>query len=216
MFESEQLLFILANTAFLLAAYFAIRFWIGRSNRNLKKIIKVQDVISAAPIDLDPTLQIILDQLMEITNSSGAAIEMVEGDEIFYRASAGTLKGFKDYRMKYMNSLSGYCIAHGEIVNCTDTEKDNRVNNEATRKFNIRSMVVAPLMHEEERIGVLKVSSERVNAFDKKDIEAVEILSKVIGPSIAQKQDYEANRALLAQAAHMTSENLSRSSENRQ
>ncbi len=189
--EVSQTLILLLNIVFLVGAYMGIKAWMAGKNRSLKGVIAAQELIGTASSDLDDTLQISVDQLIKVTKATGAVVELTEGDEIFYRAVSGALVDYKGLRMKFVNTLSGHCLAYKEIINCPDTEKDNRVNHEATRKLNIRSMIVAPLIHDDEAIGVLKVSSDRTNAFGKKEVQTVELLSQLIGQAIAQKQDDE-------------------------
>ena len=200
---SEELIILLTNGVFLFCAYVAISMVLKRENTRLNKIIEAQDKISRSPFNLDYTLELIVERLQILTKASGAVVELIEGDELIYRKAGGQIKNFNGYRMKIRNSLSGYCIGAGEVIYCHDTENDERVNKEATRTINIRSMVVAPLFYEGNVIGVLKVSSSEPRAFTKRDAQTLLLMASLIGPAIAHQQDYEDKQKLLTERSFM-------------
>ena len=204
MFENGQLLFLLiTNGIILLTTYGVVSGILKRDKVQLNEIIAAQDHIARSVFNLDTTLQLIVERLQKITRATGTVVELIESDEVYYRATSGILKQHHGYRMKIAGSLSGVCISQKEIIRCVDTEKDARVNREAAREVAIRSMVVAPLLYDGKVIGVLKVAADKPNVFRRKDELSVKLLSSLIGPAIMHQQDYEANKKLLAERSHM-------------
>jgi diguanylate cyclase (GGDEF)-like protein len=134
---------------------------------------------------------------MQITGASGAAVELVDNEDLLYRATAGKLKAFNKFRLPVKNSLSGVCIDSNKVINCPDTERDIRVNRSATRQLNIRSMIVAPLSHNNKVVGVLKASADQKNAFTEYEAEAIALISGLIGAAIARQQDVDAKNAAI-------------------
>ncbi|KJV24716.1 hypothetical protein VI06_21420 [Aquitalea magnusonii] len=120
----------------------------------------------------------------ELTDSDGSVLEIVEGSELVYRASSTSALSLLGARIHLEGSLSGECIRSGKALICYDTEQDKRVDKEATRRLGVNSMIVSPLIFDESCVGVLKVFSKTVNAFDAKDMAIVEIISTAISASM--------------------------------
>jgi diguanylate cyclase (GGDEF)-like protein len=77
-------------------------------------------------------------------------------------------------------SLSGLCVKEGRVLRSDDTDDDPRVDAEACRRVNARSMLCVPLIHNDETVGVLKVYSPETNNFNEGDVETLELLSGLI------------------------------------
>lgn len=197
------ILLICINASLLIGAVAAIKYYFKRDSSRLNEIISAQDKISRSPFDLDKTLNLIVSHLQNLTRATGTAVELIDGDELDYRATSGSLKSFTGFRIKYAKSLSGLCIDTGEVIYSHDCNNDIRVNRAATSALGIRSMVVAPLVHEGKVIGVLKIASNKTNAFKKKDSQTMKLLANMIGAAISHEQDYAANQRLLNERSFM-------------
>jgi diguanylate cyclase (GGDEF)-like protein len=110
-----------------------------------------------------------------------------------YRAAAGVAEGSLGLRLKREGSLSGLCVAEDRILQCDDSETDPRVDREACRKVGLRSMLVVPLRHEGETVGVLKVGAPHTNAFDAYQAQILGLLSELIGAAIYHAVQYESS-----------------------
>lgn len=63
--------------------------------------------------------------------ATGAVIELLDGDEMVYRATSGTAAPFKGVRLQVASSLSGACVHLGEVLVSHDTALDSRVDQAA-------------------------------------------------------------------------------------
>ena len=131
------------------------------SNDVLMDIIDVQTEIVKLGIDLSGVMDFVVDKMLSLTNSSGAIIELMEQDDMVYRAASGGAKKQLGLRLSKATSLSGLCIENRQTLKCDDSETDARVDREACRKVGLRSMVVAPLFHLETVVGALKIFSDQ-------------------------------------------------------
>src|SRR6185369_10554343 len=111
----------------------------------LMAIIQTQTEIAKLGLDLGAMMELVAEHIQLLTNAQGAIVELVEGDEMVYRAAAGMAGSQLGLRLKREGSLSGLAVASGEILHCRDSETDPRVDLAACRRVGVRSMVVAPL-----------------------------------------------------------------------
>jgi len=97
-----------------------------------------------------------------------------------YTVTTGEATPYLGTRLRIDSSLSGLCVREGRVLRSDDTADDPRVDAEASRRVNARSMICVPLVHQGETVGVLKVYSPEVHRFDEGDVETLELLSELI------------------------------------
>lgn len=165
---------------------------------NLKLIIAIQTELTTTELDLDKFMNHVVEQTLFLTPSTGAVIELVEDNNMVYRAASGSVSDYVGMKLNIDNSISGLCIKQKEIVFSDDTENDSRVDKNACRKINAKSLIACPLFHQDRAIGVLKIISDKSDTFHDSDIQMMQIISGFIGTALAQ------------QLAHQTTENALR------
>lgn len=146
----------------------------------LVDVILTQADIVRLGADIAAVMTLVTDRALLLTSGDGAAVELLEGDDMVYRATSGIAWSQLGLRVKAASSLSDYCVRNGVIVNCPDVEFDDRVDLAACRRIGMRSMIVLPLNHEGVPVGVLKVMSKRANAFGSDEQLVLELLSELV------------------------------------
>lgn len=146
----------------------------------LFEIIKVQTEVAQQGMDIGNIMDLVVQRTQVITSAEGACVELIEQNELVYSAASGMAKKFLGLRLDIENSLSGECIKMRAPLICNDIEKDNRVNKNACRQIGINSMIVIPLIYDNEVVGVLKVLSAKVDYFNQEDINILELMSGLI------------------------------------
>ncbi|MFS2011984.1 diguanylate cyclase domain-containing protein [Azospirillum sp. CT11-132] len=167
----------------------------------LLEIIKAQTEIARLGPDLGGVITCVAAQVQHLTNAGGAIVELAEGDDMVYRAASGMAAAQLGLRLQRRGSLSGLCVASNQILCCDDSETDPRVDREACRRVGLRSMVVAPLRHNEVVVGVLKVASAVPNGFTASDVRVLELMSDMVGSAMYQAVKHETDE-LYHRATH--------------
>ncbi|MBV9575592.1 MAG: GAF domain-containing protein, partial [Gammaproteobacteria bacterium] len=175
-------------------------------NYRLNRIIMVQSRLVSSNFNLDAFMDLIVHQMQDLTPATGVVIELVDGKEMVYRAATGTVASHIGMRLAIGNSISGLCVNSHKILSSNDTENDERVNKEACRKVGARSLVVTPLFHQGNAIGVLKILSNIPNAFSETDFQTLQLMAGFIGSALAHQMLYEHNQKLLIERTHTLTE----------
>ncbi|MEG5174912.1 diguanylate cyclase domain-containing protein [Microcoleus sp. B3-D7] len=162
-------------------------------------VIATQQEIAIRNPNLDAVMAVIAERTQDLTRADGAVIEMVEGDEMVYRAASGIASAYVGLRLKVGTSLSGKCIATGQIMLCEDSETDARVDRAACGRIGLRSMVVVPLFYQDDRVGVLKVLSAKPSAFTESDIQTLQLMAGFLASSLHLASEFDAKNILLSQ-----------------
>jgi signal transduction histidine kinase len=170
-----------------------------QDTEQLSAIIATQHDIATAEHNFMTVMTLIAERTQKLTRASGAAIELIERDELVYRAGTGIASRHVGLRLAIASSLSGKCMRLNEILRCDDTENDPRVNREACRKIGLRSMVVVPLHHNGGAVGVLKVLATKPHAFSERDARALQLMAGLIGAAMSKAAESESKQELLGE-----------------
>jgi EAL domain-containing protein (putative c-di-GMP-specific phosphodiesterase class I) len=151
----------------------------------LSRIIAVQGEIAQAGLDPHKVVDVVTRRAQELTHSTGAVVELLDGDELVYWSASGNVVPQLGMRVSADRSLSGVCVKTGHVLQCNDSETDPRVDIEACRREGLRSMLVAPLPYGNTIIGVLKVVAPWVDAYHEQDVRTLELLNTLIGAALS-------------------------------
>lgn len=163
----------------------------------LNAIVKTQQDVALTGLDTERVMQMTVDRALELTHAQGSVIEIVDGDELVYRAASGLATPYVGQRIKAKESLSGKCSSIGEALICFDTETDERVDREACRRVGVRSMIVVPLKIEKQSMGVLKVYSKDANFFTARHVDTLHLIAGLLSASLKQATDFEAKQKII-------------------
>lgn len=130
--------------------------------------------------DLEAALQLLAERAQYITGASGSAIALLEDSEMICRASAGPSAPALGTEVQIKSGLTGECVRSRLVLRCDDAETDSRVNRESCRALGIKSVMVVPLVREQEVIGVFELLADRANAFEERDVTALERLAEMV------------------------------------
>ena len=158
----------------------------------LAAIVKTQESIVSADLDLEKVRQIVVHEVLELTDADGAVVESIGDEELLYQTAAGSLAPHVGTLFDVEGSLSGLCIREKTMLRCDDVELDARVNREISSITGTRSVIVVPLLIDDEVVGVLKVVSTRPNRFSDLDAYSMQLLAGLVGASISHAAVYEA------------------------
>ncbi|MDN5697049.1 MAG: PAS domain S-box protein [Rubrobacter sp.] len=163
----------------------------------LLSIVAIQQEIATAKLVLGAVMELVAERMPALAGADGAAVELVEGDELVYRAASGMLASHLGMRLKIDASISGLSIRTGQLLRSDDTEADERVDREVCKKIGARSMIVVPLDHDRATVGVLKVSSAQPGAFGEEEVYTLQLMTALIAAGMSHTAQFEAEQTLL-------------------
>ncbi len=136
--------------------------------------------------DLDAALQLLADRAQYITGASGAAIALRRNgrNDMLCRASTGSNAPELGALLSTEFGLSGESVRTRQPLRCDDAERDARVNRDVCREMGIASVVVMPVVNDDEVLGVFELFSGKANAFGARDVSAVQRLSEMVETAV--------------------------------
>lgn len=149
---------------------------------NLKKIHSIQTIHEVATAmnsaqDPDGLLELILDRCIHITSAESGSLALInpETEILDIVASRGlNPKKMSEVKLKIGQGVTGVAAltAKGKIVNDVSKEPDY-----IQVKEGIKSEMVVPMIVEDNRVGVISMDSNRLDAFTPEMFEVVSVLA---------------------------------------
>ena len=171
------------------------------ASSRLLNVIQTQTEIARLGADLGGVMALVTERAQALTGAAGAVVELAEDSDMVYRATSGIAAAHLGLRLPRTNSLSGLCVEQREPLRCDDMETDARVNRDACRRVGLRSMIVVPLRHLDEVVGVLKVMATAPAAFADEDLQLLGLMSDLIGAAMYHATQHESGE-LFHRATH--------------
>jgi TonB family protein len=133
-------------------------------------------------LGVDLALEVVLNEIVEqaclATGASGAALVLERGGDWICRARAGDNAPELGARLEAEAGLSGACVKTRKVQRCDDAQADPRADMEACRILGVRSVIILPLLRNEELVGVFELFSSEPSAFGERDERTLEALSQ--------------------------------------
>jgi len=167
----------------------------------LAAIIQTQNDIALAGLDLDVVMRLISERAMILCGAGGAAVGLIEGEEMYYRVCTGYSTQFQGARVPVSSTMAGASVLRGEVMRSDDTERDPRVNAPVARHYKIRSMLNVPLKRDNQTVGVLSIAAQVPYAFVDSDERTLELMAGLLGAAMGNAAEHAAKQALMTEVA---------------
>jgi TonB family protein len=142
-----------------------------------------------ADFALDLRLHEILEDALGCIPATGALIALASGDKMVCRATSGERAPTTGSLLNTRSGLSGLCVQTREMQRCDDTRTDARVNSDACRVLDVRSIVVLPVLEGTRLWGILEIFSSRPHAFSDGDVPQLRALGRRVSHTVREAVD---------------------------
>lgn len=156
--------------------------------------------IESSELAIDLILHDIAERSLQVTGASGAAIAMEREGALVCRAAAGSTAPDLGVKINVQTGLSGACVREQKLQWCTDTERDSRVDAEASRILGVRSIIVVPLLVADKIVGVFEIFSSQPDAFRDRDVKALQEMVRWVQDAVGGDSRTEEAAALFESA----------------
>jgi GAF domain-containing protein len=135
---------------------------------------EILGVIARSPTDLQPVLDTIAKSAAQVCNADDAAIRLVQHDGLRLAAHHGSIRIEDPLRPIDRNSPVGRAVFDREVIQIEDllavVAREFPESLAVTERLGIRTVLAAPLMREDQPIGVIIIRRTVVQPFSEKQI----------------------------------------------
>ena len=139
---------------------------------------EILGVIASSPTDIQPVLDTIAKSAAEVCNADDAVIRLVEGDGLRLAAHHGSIRVEVPVRRLDRDSAVGRAVTDRAVIHIEDllavVEKEFPSTTALSGRLGIRTLLAAPLMRENQPIGVIIIRRTIVQPFSEKQIKLLE------------------------------------------
>ena len=142
-------------------------------------ILMVRRLIAAGDMDVNGVVHLIAGRAQNVAHATGAAIGLLKGDQLVYRAGSGSAATFPGLHLTAILSVSAKTKPDNEILRVEDAETDVGIGEGICRQFGAKSLLILPIYHE-QMLGVLQVFFDEAHAFQDEEVRAYQSMASLI------------------------------------
>jgi L-methionine (R)-S-oxide reductase len=123
-------------------------------------------------------LREIVQEALQATRATGAAIAIGQQGKLICRAAEGDFASEIGTMINTGSVFTGLCASSGTMQFCSNAALDSRGDADACRKLGVGAIIVVPLLHQDQLLGLITVFSRRPYAFGMRDLQALQDLAE--------------------------------------
>lgn len=170
-------------------------------NQILTQIVETQHQIRSRQLPTSTALDIIVDRLQKLAGAAGAAIGVLENDEVHYKAASGTAAFLAGCHMGSSASLAAQCLNTGEVLRRVQARTDRSLDVVLRERLRAQSLLAVPVYLEGKIAGAIELYFSEANAFGEGDVSACELMAGLITEVLTQALQTELKQELAAERA---------------
>jgi len=166
----------------------------------LSAVVGLQQEILDVASDAQKVMDLVVTRIAELTGGDGAAIALVDGEDLMIGAISGVVPYTKDERTPIAGSLAADALRKGDIIRRDDLHIDSAGTG---RPIQIAAAMTVPLLRDGYFVGVVETFATTVNAFDDLAAYTLQLLggmtsgALMVARGFREKQESEARYRML-------------------
>jgi hypothetical protein len=169
--------------------------------KTLTAILEIQEQIRSRRLDLQAAASLIVRSIREITDATGAAVAILERDQLEYYAASGSAAGEAGSREPADSSLAAECLRTGMMLKCPKAETDPRLSSELCHLLNVKALIAAPLSSDGKVVGVLELHFARTDSFGEHEVRTCQLMAALLAELMTDKPAASAARPVASEVA---------------
>lgn len=175
----------------------------GNDTVTLAQIVETQHHIQVLQLALEDAMALVAERVVEVGRAGGAAIGIVEGANVHYRAMAGLMTPAKNATVPIAKSLCAPCVKTNQVFRCRDVNSEFSLDGEECRRRGIASMIAVPIRREGGVIGGLELYYSKPSAFTEQDVHSCQLMGGLITEAMARQEELTWKKSLASERAAM-------------
>ena len=148
-------------------------------------------------------MALVAESIVRITNASGAAIAILDGKKVRYRAVSGRCALPLDSVVAVDKAICSACLRTGHVVRSTDINSEFLVDLEQCRQRGIQSLIAVPVYHDGLVTGALELYFGKTLAFTSQDVHTCQLMAGLVTEAFARDSELTWKKSLAVERANM-------------
>jgi len=169
----------------------------------LARIVETQHQIQVRQLELENAMALVTERLIDIARASGAAVGILDGKKLRYRAAAGSLTLAAGTDVPMEQALCAPCLRTGQVFRCADINPEFLLDPEECRRRGIQSLIAVPVFHDGAVAGGLELYYPTPQAFTEQDVHSCQLMAGLVTEALARHEEVAWRKSLAAERAEM-------------
>lgn len=169
----------------------------------LAEIVEAQHQIQIRHLETDQAMAVVAERIARITNASGAAIGILDGKTIRYRAGAGAPALPLGSEVPLATAICATCVRTGQVLRTPDVNTEFLFDPELCRQRNIESLCAVPVYHDGNIVGALELYFDRLQGFAEQDIHTCQLMAGLVTEAIGRGTESALKKSMAAERSSM-------------
>jgi putative methionine-R-sulfoxide reductase with GAF domain len=175
----------------------------GDYTLTLAEIVEAQHQIQIRHLESDQAMAVVAERTARITGASGAAIGILEGKTIRYRAGAGSPALPLGSEAPLETAICAICVRTGQVLRTPDVNTEFLFDPELCRTRRIESLVAVPIYHDGNIVGALELYFDKVQGFAEQDIHTCQLMAGLVTEAIGRSSELALKKSMAAERSSM-------------
>lgn len=179
----------------------------SRSNSDytltLAEIVEAQHQIQVRHLELDKAMAVVAERVARITGASGAAIGILDGSTVRYRAGAGAPALPLGSEVPLEKAICQANVRTGQVIRTEDVDTEFLFDPEPCRQRGILSLVAVPIYHDGNIVGALELYFDRLHGYAEQDIHTCQLMAGLVTEAIGRDSESTLKKSMAAERSTM-------------
>src|SRR5271169_5796298 len=155
-------------------------------SQSLSAVMEVQRLVTRGELDVDGAMHHIVESARKVANATGAAIALLKGDQLVYRAGSGSAGSYVGRRVTASLTVPADTARGRAILRVEDAQTDTRIEGAICREFGGHSLLILAIYQARDLAGVLEVLFSEAHTFQEREVRTYELMARQIEAAIFQ------------------------------
>ncbi len=169
----------------------------------LAEIVEAQHQILTQRLELDAAMNVVVERLTRITKASGAAIGILEGSDLRYRAGAGRSALPVGTGVALGTAVSQPSVRTGQVIRTKDVDTEFLFDPEPIRRRGIRSLLSVPIHFDGEIVGGLELYFDQIGGYAEQDIHTCQLMAGLVTEALGREAGLKLKKSMAEERSSM-------------
>jgi GAF domain-containing protein/ribosomal protein L37E len=182
------------------------------STFTLAQIVEIQNQVRH--LELENVMSLVTERLTQIAGARSAAIGILDGEKVQYRAAAGVMALPVGTEVPMEKALCVNCLRTGNVFRWAGVNSELLLDRDECRRRGIQSMIAVPVFRDGGVAGSLELYFSNPQAFNEEDVHTCQLMAGLVTEALARnekvrwKKSLATERALMLEALEKLKPNL--------
>ncbi|MGO9166675.1 MAG: GAF domain-containing protein, partial [Candidatus Sulfotelmatobacter sp.] len=138
-----------------------------------------------------------------ITNASGAAIGILDGKTVRYRAGAGAPALPLGSEVPLETAICAASVRTGQVLRTPDVDTEFLFDPDLCRARKIQSLIAVPIYHNGSIVGALELYFDKLRGFVEQDIHTCQLMAGLVTEAIGRDAESALKKSMAAERSSM-------------